>query len=87
MVNKNASFPFETVIYLYQLFNTYHIKIWLDGGWGVDALLEEQTRLHGDLDIVVEERNVKKLMTLLQSVDYFKINRSDTSDWNFVLVH
>lgn len=87
MVNKNASFPFETVIYLYQLFNTYHIKIWLDGGWGVDALLEEQTRLHGDLDIVVEERNVKKLMTLLQSVDYFKINRSDTSDWNFVLGH
>jgi lincosamide nucleotidyltransferase A/C/D/E len=30
------------------------IQAWLDGGWGVDALLEEETREHDDLDIVVE---------------------------------
>jgi lincosamide nucleotidyltransferase A/C/D/E len=29
------------------------IKIWIDGGWGVDALLGKQTRTHADLDIVV----------------------------------
>ena len=28
------------------------ISIWLDGGWGVDALVAEQTRPHSDLDIV-----------------------------------
>ena len=22
------------------------INIWIDGGWGVDALLEEETRVH-----------------------------------------
>ncbi len=27
---------------------------WIDGGWGVDALLGRQTREHADLDIVVE---------------------------------
>ena len=36
------------------------INIWLDGGWGVDALLEEETRLHNDIDLFVEESNGKK---------------------------
>lgn len=29
------------------------IPVWLDGGWGVDALVSQQTRSHSDLDIVV----------------------------------
>ena len=26
------------------------IRVWVDGGWGVDALLGRQTRRHHDLD-------------------------------------
>ena len=29
------------------------IAIWLDGGWGVDALLGEQKRAHDDLDVII----------------------------------
>ena len=29
------------------------IPVWLDGGWGVDALLGAQTRPHDDLDLVI----------------------------------
>ncbi len=29
------------------------IEVWVDGGWGVDALLGEQTRSHDDLDLVI----------------------------------
>ena len=29
------------------------IRYWIDGGWGVDALLEEETRSHDDLDLVI----------------------------------
>ena len=29
------------------------IEVWVDGGWGVDALLGEQTRPHDDLDLVI----------------------------------
>lgn len=29
------------------------IAVWLDGGWGVHALLGEQTRPHRDLDLVI----------------------------------
>ncbi len=28
------------------------VHAWLDGGWAVDALLAEQTRVHDDLDLV-----------------------------------
>ena len=30
------------------------IPFWLDGGWGVDALVGRQTRQHSDLDSVIE---------------------------------
>jgi lincosamide nucleotidyltransferase A/C/D/E len=29
------------------------ISFWLDGGWGVDALVGRETRPHSDLDLVV----------------------------------
>ncbi len=29
------------------------IEVWVDGGWGGDALLGEQTRAHDDLDLVI----------------------------------
>jgi len=29
------------------------LEVWIDGGWGVDALLGRQTRAHHDLDLVV----------------------------------
>ena len=29
------------------------VGVWLDGGWGVDALVGEQTREHDDLDMVI----------------------------------
>jgi hypothetical protein len=37
------------------------IRVWLDGGWAVDASLGSQTRPHSDLDIVIEERHVERL--------------------------
>ena len=30
------------------------VPYWLAGGWGVDALVEKQTRRHKDLDVVIE---------------------------------
>jgi lincosamide nucleotidyltransferase A/C/D/E len=38
---------------------------WLDGGWGVDALLGEQTREHSDADLVVDAGAVGRLAEAL----------------------
>ena len=29
------------------------IKVYVDGGWGVDALLGRETRIHNDIDLFV----------------------------------
>lgn len=34
------------------------MTVWLDGGWGVDALLGEPSRPHHDLDIVLKHRTL-----------------------------
>lgn len=40
-------------------------SVWLDGGWGVDALLGQQTRDHDDLDLVI---NLDQLQMVIDAV-------------------
>ena len=46
------------------------VEAWLDGGWGVDALLERQTRNHEDLDLVIELGLAEVAMEALGSLGY-----------------
>jgi lincosamide nucleotidyltransferase A/C/D/E len=32
---------------------TAGVTVWLDGGWGIDALVGEQSRRHDDLDLIL----------------------------------
>lgn len=41
------------------------VRCWLDGGWGVDALLGQQSRPHGDLDLVVVRDDLASGLSLL----------------------
>jgi lincosamide nucleotidyltransferase A/C/D/E len=51
---------------LLHLFESAAIPVWLDGGWGADALLRTQTRPHQDVDIVLPVAAVPKLRELLE---------------------
>lgn len=73
------------VINLYTKLDDLEVEIWIDGGWGVDALLGDQTRPHKDLDIVIQEKDVPKLRELLKARGYKDVERDDTKPWNFVL--
>jgi lincosamide nucleotidyltransferase A/C/D/E len=46
------------------------VQVWLDGGWGVDALLETQTRSHNDVDLVVAFPDADRLTKLLEQHGY-----------------
>ncbi len=59
------------------------IEAWLDGGWGVDALLGEQTRPHNDLDLVVRVDDVAEMRRTL-AVDGFRLVTGEPAA-NFVL--
>lgn len=67
------------------LMDAHGIRVWLDGGWAVDACLGSQTRRHGDLDIVIEERDVPAAVAALRGCGYAPVPRGDTRAWNFVL--
>jgi lincosamide nucleotidyltransferase A/C/D/E len=73
------------VIDLYTTLEKLGVEIWIDGGWGVDALLGEQTRPHKDLDIAIQQKDVPMLRQLLQTRGYRDIKLEDAKTWNFVL--
>ena len=73
------------VISLYTELENLRIKIWVDGGWGIDALIGEQTRTHKDLDIAIQQRDVPRLRALLEARGYKEIKLEDARPWIFVL--
>src|ERR1044071_328631 len=73
------------VVEIVQLFEQNQIDVCIDGGWGVDALLGEQTRPHADLDIAIQHKDVAQVRALLAARGYKEVPRDDTRECNFVL--
>ena len=46
------------------------VTTWVDGGWGIDALVGVQTRPHEDLDLVIEQAVIPTAKAALTSVGY-----------------
>lgn len=46
------------------------IEVWIDGGWGVDALLERRTREHDDLDLVADLADADRIVEALGQLGY-----------------
>jgi lincosamide nucleotidyltransferase A/C/D/E len=59
------------------------VEAWLEGGWGVDALLGEQTRPHHDIDLNVRVSDVATMREALDP-DGFELVEG-VPDSNFVL--
>jgi lincosamide nucleotidyltransferase A/C/D/E len=61
------------------------VDVWIGGGWGIDALLGEQTRQHRDLDLMHREPQEPAIVTALGAAGFV-----ETLDWRpvrFVLTH
>ena len=57
------------------------IRYWLDGGWGVDALVGRQTREHRDVDINFDAACTEKLRQKLEEKGYEVV-----TDWSPVRI-
>src|SRR5260221_6501645 len=75
----------KDAIELYKLFDQHGIKVWIDGGWGVDALLGHQTREHDDLDVALRHSDVSALCKLLEDRGYRHVPSGGSWGCNFVL--
>lgn len=75
----------QDVVAIYELLTTRGIKVWVDGGFCVDALVGRATREHSDLDIAVERRDADALRAVLADDGFVQLPRADSSPWSFVL--
>ena len=46
------------------------IEVWVDGGWGVDALLGREVRSHKDLDLVLRLSDAGAAVELIQAMGF-----------------
>jgi lincosamide nucleotidyltransferase A/C/D/E len=75
----------QEVIDFYNQLKNIGIKIWIDGGWGVDALLGKQTRPHKDLDIAIQQKDIPKFKELMERQGYKDTKSEDARPHNFIL--
>lgn len=80
---EEKSMTAKDVIDLYAKLENLGVKIWVDGGWSVDALLGKQLRPHKDLDIAIQCKDVPRLREILAAQGYQQVR--EDSQWNFVL--
>lgn len=66
----------KDVAALFQSFAQAGISAWAAGGWAVDAAVGRQTREHGDLDLAVDARHLRALLSLLTGEGFVT-----TVDW------
>jgi hypothetical protein len=71
------------VVELVELLEAAHVAVWVDGGWGVDALLGEQTRDHADLDIAIPTRHLARTREVLADASFVLVR--DDGPYNVVL--
>ena len=57
--------PAPRLLQLLDLLAADGVQVWLDGGWGVDALLGAQHREHDDVDLVVRRSDLDRLRQAL----------------------
>ena len=60
----------EQVTDLLDRLASVRVTAWVDGGWGVDALLGSQTRAHSDLDLVVHRPDLEAVRAVLAALGF-----------------
>lgn len=66
----NEDTTLAEVVGVLDAFDAADIRAWLEGGWGVDALVGRQTRRHRDVDVDVDAAQEAVAIEVLRSLGY-----------------
>jgi lincosamide nucleotidyltransferase A/C/D/E len=62
--------PAQEVARIVDILESQDLQFWLDGGWGVDALVGRQTRKHEDLDLAIVLSEADTVIAALTGLGY-----------------
>jgi lincosamide nucleotidyltransferase A/C/D/E len=74
------------VLGVLELLERSNVAAWVDGGWGVDALLGEQTRDHNDLDLAINHFDAARYREVMTTAGYRPKPTDFGTARNFVMV-
>jgi len=60
----------EAVIEAMTALRSAGITAWIGGGWGIDALVGERTRVHRDLDLAIRSEDLEDALRALSALGY-----------------
>ncbi|MFJ1599886.1 nucleotidyltransferase domain-containing protein [Streptomyces sp. NPDC088261] len=66
----------EDVLSVLALLRRADVDVWVGGGWGIDALIGEQTRDHDDLDLMHRQEQEPAVMSALSGAGF-----AETLNW------
>ncbi|MEU3246786.1 amino acid transporter [Streptomyces sp. NPDC006875] len=66
----------DDVLLVLTLLRRTEADVWLAGGWGIDALIGEQTRDHRDLDLMHRQDQEAAVLTVLSAAGFV-----ESLDW------
>lgn len=66
----SAEMRADDVLSVVECFHRAGVRIYIGGGWGIDALLEEQTRQHADLDISFNAQDEERAIQCLAEMGF-----------------
>jgi lincosamide nucleotidyltransferase A/C/D/E len=58
------------VVKVIDAFELAGVNVWVYGGWGIDALLEEQTPLHDDLDVIIRADDIEAAIRVTRDLGF-----------------
>ena len=78
--NRRARMTAAVAVAVIEALEAEGIRLWLAGGWGVDALLGRETHPHGDLDVLVSATAARSVERILRARGYRMVH-GDYAIW------
>ena len=60
----------DDVVEVLDVLEAAGVDVWVNGGWGVDALVGDQTRPHDDLDVFISSAHVDAVQDVLRPLGF-----------------
>lgn len=79
-INRNFMVTYFDACEILEMLSEASVKVFLDGGWGVDALIGRETRIHNDIDLFVEKKDYCITISVITGKGYREVIMDYTTD-------